>query len=80
MCKRSVDQNETVLGMSHLVSAWMMRSRLRSMSWYCRLAGIEPWELFRVDNSGCSGMPLGVPEKDAASNPAAQSLTVMQPA
>lgn len=53
---------------------------LMIMSLCCRLAGIEPWELFRVDNSCCSGMPLGVPEKDAASNPASQSLTVMQPA
>ena len=44
----------------------------------CRLAGIELWELFRVDNSCCAGMPLGVPEKDAASNPAGQSLVVMQ--
>jgi hypothetical protein len=43
---------------------------------WCRLAGIEPWELFRVDNSCCEGMPLGLPEKDAASNPAGQSLVV----
>ena len=62
------------------MSAWLLWSCMRSMSWRYRLAGIEPWELFRVDNSCCSGMPLGVPEKDAASNPAAQSLTVMQPA
>lgn len=41
-----------------------------------RLSGIEPWELFRVDNSCCQGMPLGVPEKDAASNPAEQSLVL----
>ena len=46
----------------------------------CRLAGIEPWELFRVDNSCCTGMPLGVPERDAASNPAGQSLVHMQSA
>ena len=40
----------------------------------CRLSGIEPWELYRVNNSCCQGMPLGVPEKDAASNPVGQSL------
>lgn len=43
----------------------------------CRLAGIEPWELFRVDNSCCEGMPLGVPLQDAASNPAEQSIVVV---
>ena len=44
--------------------------------WTTRVSGIEPWELFRVDNSCCQGMPLGVPEKDSASNPARQSLVV----
>ena len=36
----------------------------------------EPWELFRVDNSGCleTDPPLGIPAKDAASNPAEQVL------
>ncbi len=54
------------------------KDRRSSLELYCRLAGIELWELFRVDNSCCTGMPLGVPEKDAASNPAGQSLVVMQ--
>lgn len=45
-----------------------------------RASGIEAWELFRVDNSCCQGMPLGVPEKDATSNPAEQSLVVVQAA
>ncbi|KAK9839677.1 hypothetical protein WJX81_005418 [Elliptochloris bilobata] len=39
-----------------------------------RLAGIEPWELFKVDNSGCldaqPSPPLGIPAKDAATIPA----------
>ena len=39
-----------------------------------RLSGIEPWELYRVDNSCCQSMPLGVPEKDAASNAVGQTL------
>lgn len=56
-----------------------IRGRTKLQSCCCRLAGIELWELFRVDNSCCKGMPLGVPEKDAASNPAGQSLVVMQP-
>ncbi len=38
----------------------------------------EPWELFKVDNTGCldarPAPPLGIPARDAASNPAEQAL------
>ncbi|BDA47648.1 probable violaxanthin de-epoxidase, chloroplastic [Coccomyxa sp. Obi] len=55
---------------------WPADSQEERINRALRLSGIEPWELFRVDNSCCQGMPLGVPEKDAASNPAEQSLVL----
>lgn len=32
-------------------------------------ADIKMWEMFRVDNSCCESPPLGIAEKDAASDP-----------
>ncbi|KAK9905608.1 hypothetical protein WJX75_002931 [Coccomyxa subellipsoidea] len=54
--------------------AWPAPSQENRINIALRASGIEPWELFRVDNGCCQGMPLGVPEKDATSNPAEQSL------
>lgn len=37
-------------------------------------ADIKMWELYRVDNCQCEGPPLGVPDKDSASNPVSNAL------